>query len=118
MSVASRGNSNNLQQPAAAAVQHQAEDEFDEVEDTLVSYKRFMKRLRFTIFNPLLVGASFAFGLSIGERLSSGVLTLHHSLSLTGPAAGFALFDWSARLLKAHPPLPWLFSQVRLLTGG
>jgi hypothetical protein len=81
MSVASRGNSNNLQQPAAAAaVQHQAEDEFDEVEDTLVSYKRFMKRLRFTIFNPLLVGASFAFGLSIGERLSAHTL---NSRSLT-----------------------------------
>jgi hypothetical protein len=28
------------------------------------------------------------------------------------------MFDWSARLLKAHPPLPWLFAQVRLLTGG
>lgn len=45
-------------------------DEFDEVEESLLSYKRFTKRLRHTIVNPFFIGASFAVGLSIGTSLS------------------------------------------------
>jgi len=43
-----------------------ATDEFDEIEESLLSYKRFMKQVRFTIVNPVLIGMSLAFGMSAG----------------------------------------------------
>ena len=68
-------------------------DEFDEIEESLQvcwrplalhftsnrrsrlctytqSYKRFTKRMRETIWNPLFVGMSFAIGLSLGKIAS------------------------------------------------
>jgi hypothetical protein len=51
-------------------------DEFDEIEESLLSYKRFMKQVRFTVVNPMLIGMSLAFGMSAGS-LSSIVDTIN-----------------------------------------
>jgi hypothetical protein len=58
--------SSSQQQQQQQQQQQVSHDEFDEVEESLLSYKRFTKRLRHTIVNPFFIGASFAVGLSIG----------------------------------------------------
>ena len=67
------------------------------------SYKRFTKRMRETIFNPLFFGMSFAIGLSLGACAGAHVRVTSAPLTRVGGTtchAGFALFDSSAKWLR------------------